>query len=193
MQILRSIKNRWSPRAFSEESVPNEHLQLMFEAARWAPSSMNEQPWRFVVARKEEGAAWERMFASLMDGNKIWAEKAPVLIAVLAKKNFDRNGRPNRHAWFDAGQAVANMITQATDLGLVAHQMGGFESDLARNNLAVPNEYDIVAIIAVGFIGDKDLLPEKLKAREEAPRKRLPLEEIVHEGHFRPDHQTAIT
>ena len=182
--IHELIAARWSPRAFAPSPVETDHLYRIFEAARWAPSSFNEQPWGFIVATKNDLDAHRSVADCLVEGNRRWAEFAPVLMISVAKLAFDHNGKPNRHSYHDLGQAVALMLVQATDLGLVAHQMGGFNQDKARAKLSIPDDYDPVAGIALGYPGDTEKLPQELKAAEKEPRQRKGLEDFVWSGVF---------
>jgi nitroreductase len=175
------IEERKSPRAFADTPVEEEQLEALFEAARWAPSAMNEQPWRFIYATKEDKENFERLFSCLVEGNS-WARKASALFVTVAKKTYDFNGNPNSHAWHDVGLATGNLLLQATDLGLHVHLLGGFKADKAREVLGIPEGYEPVTMGAVGYIGDPETLPEALKARELAPRKRKPLQELVFRG-----------
>jgi len=183
-QINDLIKRRWSPRAFTQVPVAAGQLHSMFEAARWAASSFNEQPWSFVVATQQEEENYQALLACLSEKNREWAERAPVLILSVAKLNFDRNGKPNRHAYHDVGQAFANMAIEATHLGLAVHPMGGFDIDKAREDLAIPDDYDPVVMIAVGRPGDFDDLPDELKVDELKPRTRNPSKDFVYSGKF---------
>jgi nitroreductase len=179
------IRERWSPRAFSSAPVPRQKLNALFEAARWAPSSMNEQPWRFIAANREddpEGHA--RIGSTLVPFNAAWALRAPVLMIVAAKIAFSHNGAPNRSAFYDAGQAVAVLSLQATALGLALHQMGGFNIDQARQLLNIPEGYEPVVAIALGYPGDAGDLSPEMRARETAPRTRRPTGEIVYGGRW---------
>ena len=135
------LKCRWSPRAFDERAVEANKLRSLFEAARWAPSSNNEQPWRFLVATKENKTEWDRLFHCLVEGNQRWANLAPVLMLSVGKMTFD-DGSPNRHAFHDVGLAAENLMLQATALGLGCHQMAGFHVDKAREDLGVPDGYE---------------------------------------------------
>ncbi|MCB0213714.1 MAG: nitroreductase family protein [Anaerolineae bacterium] len=173
------LKDRWSPRAFSDKSVEPEKLLTVLEAARWAASAMNEQPWRFIVATKENPAEFEKALSCLMEGNQRWAKDAPVLIFTIIKKTYSRNDRPNRTAFYDLGLAVANLTTQATELGLHVHQMGGIQVDKIRKLYAIPEDYDVVTGIALGYYGDIEQLPDDLRAREKGPRTRKPLSELI--------------
>ena len=183
------IARRWSPRAFAEQPVEPEKIRSLFEAARWAPSSNNEQPWRFLVATRDQAADHDRLFACLLEGNRKWAHRAPILILSVAGLNFEDDGKPNRHAYHDAGLALENLLLQATALGLAAHPMAGFDRDKARESCAIPRGFDPVAMIAVGYPGDSSLLPEYLREREFKPRERKPAEEFVFSsqwGHASP-------
>ena len=182
MKIHELITKRWSPRAFSTKAVEEEKINALMEAARWAPSSMNEQPWRFIFAFKEDRDDWQRLFDTLNPHNQAWAVKAPVLMAVVAKRNFTYKDYPNNYAWYDTGQAVGNMLFQATALGLHAHQMGGFSPEEAKVKLHIPEDHDPVAMMALGYLGDPNDLPDKLKDREVAPRVRLEIHEIAFKG-----------
>ena len=156
----------------------------MLEAARWAASSSNEQPWRFFVARKSDGPAHQRFIDLLVSGNQVWAKRAPVLIIMAAKKTFTRNGAVNQYALHDAGQALAHLMLQATALGLHAHAMAGFDHDRARNEIGIPQDYDIGAAVAIGYLGDLDQLPEDVRKKELAKRERKPLNEIAFGSHW---------
>jgi nitroreductase len=173
------IKRRWSPRAFSDRRVEPDTLLSLLEAARWAPSSNNEQPWSFIVATKDDPAEHARLLSCLVDGNILWAQRAPVLMVSVARMSFEDDGKPNRHAFYDVGQAVAGLSIQATALGLAVHQMAGFHPDKVRALYGVPEPFEPVAAIALGYPGDPEGLPERLKQRELAPRERKPLPEFV--------------
>ena len=169
---------RWSPRAFDARDVDPALLTSLFEAARWAPSCFNEQPWRFFVATRGDAAAFERLGACLMDGNA-WARSAAVLFVAVARTTFERNDRPNRHAWHDVGAAVLSLALQAESHGLATHQMAGFDAEKARAVLGLPEDHEAVSMVAVGYPGDPAALPEALAERERAPRTRRPLDTIV--------------
>ena len=174
------IRQRWSPRAFADRPVEPEKLLSILEAARWAPSSNNEQPWHFVVATRERPEEFARLLACLVEKNQSWAKAAPVLMLSLASTVFSRNGKPNRHALHDVGQAVANLTLQATALGLYVHQMAGFSVDAARQTYNLPETVEPVAGIALGYLGDPDSLPEELRQREVVLSARKPLGEFVY-------------
>jgi len=173
------FRQRWSPRAFDERPVEIEKLQSLFEAARWAPSSNNEQPWRFVIGTKENQTAYDRLLACLVEGNRKWAHRAPVLILSVASVNFEDDAKPNRHAFHDTGMAVENLVLQATAMGLQAHQMAGFDVEKSRTTLTIPSGYEPVAMIAVGYPGDPAVLPDYLREREVKPRDRQPTSDFV--------------
>ena len=180
--IHELLQRRWSPRAFSDRMVEPEQLQSLFEAARWAPSSNNEQPWHFIVGTKADPPAHDRLVACLKEGNRKWAFRAPVLRLSVARLTFEDEGTPNRHAWHDTGMAALSLCLQATALGLVAHQMAGFEIEKARTDLGIPAGYEPVAMIAVGYPGDPATLPDYLRERELKPRERKPVTEFVSDG-----------
>lgn len=173
------IRSRWSPRAFSSREVSNEDLNAVLEAARWAASSYNEQPWRFFVTRKSDTQAHARFVDVLVPANRAWADAAPVLIIMAAKKTFSHSGSPNYYGLHDAGQALANLMLQATALGLHAHAMAGFDREKARKEIGIPDDYDLGAAVALGYFGDPDQLPEGPRKSELAPRQRKPLSEIA--------------
>lgn len=175
---------RWSPRAFAERPIEPEKVNSLFEAARWAPSSNNEQPWRFIVAGKEYEAQWNRFLACLAEGNRIWAVRAPMLILSIARLNFEKWDKPNRHALHDVGMATGNLVLQATALGLVARQMAGFDVDKARADLNIPSGYEPVAMIAIGYPGDPALLPDALRQRESVSRERHAASTFVYVGEW---------
>jgi nitroreductase len=177
--IHELLKNRWSPRAFDERPVEADTLLSLFEAARWAPSSNNGQPWRFLVAMKENKAEYDRLFNCLVEANQKWAYRAPVLLLSVAKLQFE-DGSPNRHALHDTGMAAENLVIQATAFGLAAHQMAGFRIEQARVDCQIPEGYEPVAMIAIGYPGDPALLPDRLRAREAQPRVRKPLTELLY-------------
>ena len=171
------LAERWSPRSFDPRPVESEKLGSLFEAVRWAPSCFNDQPWTFLVATRDDAEGFERLASCLVDGNA-WAKEAPVLALSVARTNFERNGKPNRHAAHDVGLAAENLVLQAESLGLASHQMAGFDSDAAREKLSIPEGHEPMAMIALGYPGEPDQLPEQLAERERAPRSRQALAEI---------------
>jgi nitroreductase len=182
--ILALLRHRWSPRAFADRPVEPEKLCSVLEAARWAPSSYNEQPWSFIVATQGDAAEFDRLLACLVEFNQPWARLAPVLMLSVARMNFCRAGRANRHALHDVGLAVGNLVVQATALGLYAHQMAGIHIERARELYSIPAGYEPVAGIALGYLGDPSSLPERLRERESAPRCRKPQAEFVFSGRW---------
>ena len=178
------IASRRSIRAFSNNGIDESAFIKLFEAARWASSSRNEQPWRFIAARKEEKENFQRMLDCINESNRIWAQHGAVLIVVLAKKNFTMHPAPNSHAQHDVGLAIGNLALQATALGIFLHQMGGINYQKVRETFEVPEDFEVISIIVGGFPGDHELLPENLKAREKLPRHRKELNELVFEGKF---------
>lgn len=178
------IRSRWSPRAFAERGVSDADLKTIFEAARWAASSFNEQPWRFLVARKSDPAAFDKILHLLVPMNQVWAKKAPVLFIMAAKRTFSHNGTPNLYAFHDAGQALAHVFLQATALGLHAHGMAGFDRERARTELGIPDDYELAAAVALGYAGSPEELPEQQRQQEHAQRRRKPLNEIVFGADF---------
>lgn len=178
--INETIANRWSPRAFNA-SKPVSHSQIiaLLEAARWAPSCFGDQPWRFIVWNKQaDEKAWQQAFDCLADSNKTWVKDAPVLILVCADSLFNHNQAPNRWAQYDTGAAAENLCLQASSMGLMAHQMGGFSADKARELFAIPEQFIPMAMLVAGYEGDANDLPDELKARELAERNRKPLGEL---------------
>ena len=180
--IHELLSRRWSPLGFAERLVEPWKLQSLFEAARWAPSSYNEQPWSYIVATRDNPEEFDRIVSCLSPGNVPWASRAPVLMLSVAKTTFQRNGRPNRHAFHDVALSISNLIVQATTLGLFVHQMAGFDPDKARQVFEIPAEHEAVAAVAVGYPGPVDALPEALQERHRAPRTRKPLTEMVFRG-----------
>lgn len=166
------IERRWSPRAFADRKVDGQTLRTLFEASRWAPSCYNAQPWRFIVATVDQPADFERLLACLSPGNQTWARRAPVLALTVARLEFAHNGKPNRHALHDVGLAMSQLVLQATSHGLVVHQMGGFEGVRAREAFDIPDGYEVVAAVAIGYQGELASLDEQLQRQEVAPRQR---------------------
>jgi len=182
--IHELLRERWSPRAFADRMVEPEELRSLLEAARWAPSSFNEQPWSFIVATKQHPGEYERLLSCLVEGNVRWAQHAPVLMLSVAKLAFERNQKPNRHAFHDVGLAVENLVIQGMALGLFVHQMAGFHADMAREVYRIPEGHEPVAAMAIGYLDDPGRLPDDLREREVAPRFRKPLESFVFSGQW---------
>lgn len=178
--IIEPIAQRWSPRAFSKRPVPDVALLSLFEAARWAPSSRNEQPWRFIVGREGHDNTWALLLDCLDEGNRRWAQHAPVLILTVASLMHVRSGRPNRWAWHDVGLATSQLLLQATAMGLHAHPMAGYSAERARELFGIPEGYEPITAIAVGYLGEADALPEDLRASEARPRARRPIADSIY-------------
>jgi uncharacterized protein (DUF924 family)/nitroreductase len=178
------LEARWSPRAFAETSVDGHVLRGLAEAVRWSPSCFNEQPWRLIVAPKEDAEAFEKLASCLMPKNRAWAEKAPVLMLTVAASQFSRNGSANGWAAYDLGQAVGMLSVQATSLGLVLHQMGGFDAVRAREAFEIPAEYEVLSAVALGYPGTPESLDAEMATREGAPRIRRSMDGLVFGGRF---------
>lgn len=177
--IHELIRKRWSPRVFAARPVDEETILTLLEAARWAASSGNGQPWRFIYATRDEADRFGKLFDCLSEGNQEWAGAAPVLILALAKTRSERSGRPNRWALYDLGLAIGNLTTQASALDLYVRNMAGFSAEKARQHFNLPDDIEPVTMIAVGYLGAFDQLSEDIKQRELAPRERKPLEEVI--------------
>jgi len=180
--IHKIFLDRWSPRAMSGEAIPEEDLMVLFEAARWAPSAYNNQPWRALYARRD-GEHWPLFLDLLAESNRIWAHRAAALLVFISKTTFDRNGKPARTHSFDTGAAWENLALQAMLSGYVAHGMQGFDYERAKTALKVPDDYQVEAMVAVGSPGLKESLPEQLQAKE-TPNNRRPLAQSICEGPF---------
>jgi nitroreductase len=175
--------DRWSPRAMTGEPIADEDLMVLLEAARWAPSSFNNQPWRILYARRDT-EHWPAFLGLLVEGNKVWANRAAALLVFISKTTFDHNGKPARTHSFDAGAAWENLALQASLRGIVAHGMQGFDYDRARTELGIPDEYQVEAMVAIGKPGPRQTLPNQLQSVEE-PNQRRPLDQTICEGPFR--------
>lgn len=174
------VRKRWSPRVFSGEPVAREVLLRLFEAARWAPSSFNEQPWAFFVATTDTPDRRARFESFLNPFNRAWASSAPVLLVTATRRHFTRNGKPNRHAEYDLGQAMAWLTVQATAEGLWVHQIAGFDDAAAAEQLGLPEGIVAVSMVAIGHAGSRDALSAEEREREAAPRVRRDQDDFVH-------------
>jgi len=172
------ISERWSPLSFAKTSVEPGKILSLLEAARWAPSSFNQQPWSYLIATQDQPTEFERLASCLVEGNA-WAKRAPLLLLAVAATLSERTGKPNGHASHDVGLANENLVLQAVALGLVAHQMAGFLPDRARELFAIPEGYQPLTLIAVGYPGEVGDLPEPLRGRETAARSRKALSSFV--------------
>jgi nitroreductase len=183
--VLPALADRWSPRSFDPRAPEPGKLQSIFEAARLAPSAHNTQPVRFLMARKGHDAVYEKLFACLSDGNRVWAHSAPVLVlAAVMRKRFSQERAsfvPYPHAMHDLGLAVMSMILQAQSLGIHCHPLAGFDPEQAQAAFAIPDLFEPAVTIAIGYLGDPDVLQGALHEREIGPRIRRPLEELVFE------------
>jgi nitroreductase len=177
------ILNRWSPRSMTGEELGDDDIMSLFEAARWAPSSYNNQPWRFIYAKRNT-KHWDRLFNLLVEANKIWTKNAALLVVVISRKNFEYNEKPARTHQFDAGSAWENLALEASSRGIVAHGMQGFDYEKARVELGIPIDFEVMAMIAIGKRGTKENLPPELRDKEK-PTDRKPLNDIIMEGIYR--------
>jgi len=177
------IRNRWSPRAFSDKPIPPDVLRKIFEAARWAPSSNNEQPWAFLVATRDDHENFGKTLGTLVEFNAGWARHAAALAIAVSKLHF-ANGNPNRNAQYDTGAASVLLTLEAVAQGLVTHQMAGFDPQTAKQTFGIPEGWEPIAAIAIGYPGDPNSLPDKLRERELAPRTRKPVKDFVMMGRW---------
>lgn len=180
------VRRRWSPRAFDPaRPIDDATLRSLLEAARWSPSSFNEQPWAYILGRlHEEPDAHARILSCLSPGNQAWAANAPLLMIAAAKATFDRNGKPNRHATHDVGQSLAWLTVQAESMNLRVHQMAGIDLDRCRTELSIPAGWDPITGVAVGYAGSPDTLPEDVRAKETSPRVRRPVAQWAFNGRW---------
>lgn len=181
--IHEILESRWSPRAFADKPVEKQKIRSLFEAARWTPSSYNQQPWRFVVGFRED-ETYRKIYEALAGPNKPWAKDAPVLIASFGRKFLNDSEDNNLPYQYDTGQSVASLSFQATHMGLYVHQMGGFSARKMVKNFEVPVQYKPMTVLAVGYIGTPDQLPESLQEAEKAERTRFDFDDIVFSGNF---------
>lgn len=177
------ILNRWSPRSMTGEELDDDDIMSLFEAARWAPSSFNNQPWRFIYAKRNT-EHWHRLFNLLVDANKTWVKNAALLAVVISRKNFEFNEKPARTHQFDAGSAWENLALEASSRGIVAHGMQGFDYEKAKAELGIPADFEVMAMIAIGKRGPKENLPTELQDKEK-PNDRKALKDIIMEGTYR--------
>ncbi len=186
--IYDLIAKRWSPYAYADRPVSPDDLQSIFEAARWAPSSYNEQPWYYIVGIKNDPGPFGKILSCLVEVNQQWAGAAPVLALGAVSTKFKRNGKPNRHAYHDLGLASANLSLEASARGLIVHQMAGIKPDKARNEFNIPEDYEVVTGLAIGYAAAMDEAPEEFRQRDNTPRKRRPLGEWVFAGSWGETH-----
>jgi nitroreductase len=179
--VIDLIKNRWSARAFSDQNLTEDHMLTLIEAAAWAPSSMNEQPWRFRYGLRGT-VLFDQLWECLLSGNQPWSKNAAGLLLCTTKKNFAKNGAPNRHAMHDTGMANAFLMLQATQMNIYGHLMGGYNPTMLRETVQLSDDEEDVCIIALGFLGAPDQLEEPFRTREITPRSRKAIEEFIPEN-----------
>ena len=179
------IKERWSPRAFNAQLPESKDLTLLFESASLAASCYNEQPWRFIYATKNQENEYQKLLSCLVEFNQMWVKTAPVIILTLASKHFAKNGNSNAHGWHDVGLAMGNMSIQAMNIDLYMHQMAVFSADKAREVFQIQDQFDDVSMIALGYMGDSDQLPEDIRKMESSEREQRPLDKIIFTGDWK--------
>ena len=182
--ILKLLAERWSPYGFADRPVSEADLRSLFEAARWAASSYNEQPWNYLVATREDPREFERLLGCLVEANQAWAKAAPVLVLGVVSLRFAKNNMDNRAAVHDLGLAAGNLLVEATTRGLSVHQMIGILPDKAREVYQIPEHFEAWTAMAIGYKADPAKLPDALKERDLAPRQRKPLSEFVFTGQW---------
>ena len=182
-EVLDVIKKRWSPRSFDGKSLSESQMATLIEAASWAPSAMNEQPWRFMVGLRSDKATFRQLSDFLMPGNAVWAANAGALVLVLGKTHYEYKGKPNGSVVHDCGLATMNLLLQAADMDIYAHVMGGFDKARVTEEFGLGEEYVPVTMIALGFLDNPEKLDEPYRSRELAARERKPVEELL----YRPD------
>ena len=180
-QIHRLITDRWSPVAFDTRKVDQDTLHLLFEAAKWAPSARNAQPWRFIFATSDM-PQYKVFLGLLSEPNQVWAKTAPLLVLPLAQVISTYKNRPSRLAFYEVGMAVGNLLIQATHMGLLVHQMGGYDVERARKELLIPTRYEPMAMMAIGYKGDASGLPREVAAWETRERTRMEISEFLVPG-----------
>lgn len=177
------LSKRWSPRAFDEKAIEREKLLALFEAARWSPSASNLQPWSFIVGLKGD-TTYDKAFSSLVEFNQLWAGFAPVLVLTIAKKNIKESNKINGTYQYDLGQSVAHLSFQAMHEGIYVHQMSGFDQRKAEKEFEIPENYEAVSVIAMGYIGKTEILPERMQKSETDKRIRKELNSFIFSGKF---------
>lgn len=186
------LRRRWSPVQFLPRPVEPAKLKIILEAMRWTMSSYNEQPWRYIISTSEIGADHKRMVECLLPGNQTWAAHVPVLMIALAKKTFSHNGSPNRLAPHDVGASSAMLTVQATELGLHVHQMGGIDPAKIMQTYSVPDDYEPLTALAIGYAGPNPNVPADVAKRDESPRSRRDLSELIFTGHWGHEAETLF-
>jgi nitroreductase len=182
--IDTTLANRWSGRAYdAAKGVTHAQVIALLEAARWAPSCFGDQPWRFIVWNKgSDAASWQQAFDCLVPGNQDWVKNSPLLLLICADTLFGHNQKPNRFAQYDTGAAAENLCLQAASMGLMAHQMGGFDADKARKEFNIPEQFTLMAMVSVGYPADIATLEGETLAREAAERVRKPLSDLFFDA-----------
>ena len=179
LKIHKLIQRRWSPRAFSTEKLKKESLYRIIEAARWSASCFNEQPWRFILGTKDENESWDKIYSFLSERNQIWCKNVPVLILFVAKRTFSHNQKPNQGAEYDLGQSAAYVSMQAISEDIFVHQMAGFDASKAKEIFQIPDDFEPKTVMALGYRGDPNLLPDDFKRSEFGERKRKNLDDLL--------------
>jgi len=177
--VISALRNRWSPRAFNNQPITPDDLHTIFEAASWAPSAINEQPWLYIYAHRSDEAGFQKLVDCLLPGNQVWAKNAAVLILSLARKNHSATGKPNHTYLYDTGAANMALTIQATEMGIHVHQMGGFDHEVTIKAFNLADDVQPAVIMALGYQGSHEQLDEPFRTRELAARSRKPLSEIV--------------
>jgi len=185
--VIDLIKNRWSPRAFLSTQIDHEKIMSLLEAARWTPSCFNEQPWNFILFKKENQEVFSKIIGILSPRNQLWAKNAPLILLSVARINFERNGQFNRHSLHDVGASVNNLTLQAASMGLFVHQMAGFDTEKAKEQFNIPEGFEPVAAIAIGYLGNQDDLPEEFIKSENSKRNRKPIDDFAFDGGWNKD------
>jgi nitroreductase len=183
-ELTELLRNRYSPRAFADRPIDPALVERLFQAARWSMSCFNAQPWRFVIATKDDAEGYQRIFDTLMPGNQSWAGSAPLVGISVVQLDFEHNKKPNRWGGYDTGQAMACLTIQAQAEGISVHQMGGFDVAKAKESLGIPDGFEPMAAFVIGYQGDPATLGEDFRAKEVAPGERKPLEQLLHRGRW---------
>jgi nitroreductase len=177
------LGNRWSPRTFNGQKIEKEKIQRIFEAARWSPSASNEQPWIFIIGEQGD-QTYQKIYDTLVEFNQLWTSTAPFLMIAIGKKTSLKTGKANDWFKYDVGQSLAHLSFQAGYEGLFVHQMGGFDAEKARKSFLIPEDYEALTAIAIGYLGDFNVLHPKLQKLELAERVRKNTDEFVFSGKF---------
>ncbi len=182
VEINHLLAKRWSPRAFKNEQIPDDSIIKMLEAARWAPSSMNDQPWKIIVGQNQD-KTYQKIFETLVEFNQQWAKNAPVLMLCCGNK-IRENNKPNAAYKYDVGQAIAHLSIQAMSEDIYVHQMGGFSKEKAAEIFQFPSNIEALSIVAIGYLGDPEILHPRMQVSEKEARERKPLKDFVFQNKF---------